>query len=72
MRAGQAIWLTVTFLQLYLEVEVKGQHLFRDGTEETHAVIKMLLGLSVFLSCAYYPETEGVFYNFLFYCKFSV
>jgi hypothetical protein len=48
MRAGQAIWLMVTFLQLYLKVEVKGQHLFRDGTEETHAVIKMLLGLSVF------------------------
>jgi len=43
-----------------LEVEVKRQHLFRDGTEETHAVIKMLLGLSVFLSCAYYLEMEGV------------
>jgi len=48
MRAGQAIWLTVTFLQLYLEVEVKGQHLFRDGTEETHGVIRCSLVLAFF------------------------
>lgn len=34
---------------VYLEVELNGQHLFRARTEEAHVVIKVLLGLSVFL-----------------------